>query len=114
VSLRRICLLTLVFVVHLIAILGIILLNYDSWLPLYYVSGGICNTLLSKVLKDTIRQPRPKLSKKPGFGMPSSHAQSLFYFVSISSLCLTRYNTDHYVLNSMIVVGLITYASFGT
>ena len=59
------------------------ILRSESWRPMYFIGGGLANGVLSKTLKAIIRQPRPSASKKKGFGMPSSHAQSLFYFASI-------------------------------
>jgi len=64
-----------------------------SWVPVYYVCGGIVNSLLSKVLKLVFRQPRPSgASSLTEYGMPSSHAQSLFYFATVvlSALGKTR------------------------
>ncbi|KAJ1425690.1 hypothetical protein B484DRAFT_397840 [Ochromonadaceae sp. CCMP2298] len=55
----------------------------DSPLPLYYVSCGILNSISSKLLKNLIRQPRPAASPKQGYGMPSSHAQSILYFATV-------------------------------
>lgn len=59
--------------------------------PLYYVTAGVANAVLSKVLKNVIRQPRPgAVFKSDGWGMPSSHAQSLFYFTAIVALNAER------------------------
>lgn len=59
-----------------------ILLN-DSIQPIYYVMGGVANSILSKILKTIIQQPRPKHSPKGGHGMPSSHSQSISYFATV-------------------------------
>ena len=63
----------------------------SSWIPLYYINGAVVNAILSKVLKNVFRVPRPALANEGGYGMPSSHAQSLFYFVTILS-CLGSKN----------------------
>lgn len=55
----------------------------DSILPTYYVAGGVANSILSKILKMIIRQPRPDCSPKSGHGMPSSHSQSILYFATV-------------------------------
>lgn len=54
-----------------------------NWEPFYLLVGGIANAALSKVLKYTLRCPRPELSAKHGYGMPSSHSQSMCYFVHV-------------------------------
>ena len=54
-----------------------------SLLPFFYVLAGVANGVLSKALKAVIKQPRPPGSKKGGHGFPSSHAQSLFFFLTI-------------------------------
>ena len=54
-----------------------------SWEPLYFFVGAVANALLSKVFKHIIKQPRPSHSSKMTHGMPSSHAQSMFFFVIV-------------------------------
>jgi dolichyldiphosphatase len=46
---------------------------------------ALLNAALAKVLKQLLALPRPKRSRKDSFGMPSSHANSLFFFVSFLS-----------------------------
>jgi membrane-associated phospholipid phosphatase len=41
------------------------------------------NAVLSKILKKLIREPRPAGSPKKDHGMPSSHAQSIYYFATV-------------------------------
>ena len=62
---------------------AIVLLWTDSWAPLFYILAAITNGLLSKVIKKTLKQPRPLQSVKGGYGMPSSHAQSFFFFLTV-------------------------------
>lgn len=65
---------------------GLVLITHaKTWKPLYYISFAVLNAILSKILKRTLKIPRPVGSKEGGFGMPSSHTQSLFYFFSILS-----------------------------
>jgi dolichyldiphosphatase len=66
-----------------IAAVCIVVLNIDSILPTYYVVAAMGNAVLSKVLKKIIREPRPANSPKKGHGMPSSHAQSIYYFAAL-------------------------------
>jgi membrane-associated phospholipid phosphatase len=62
----------------------------ESWIPTYYITGAIFNGVLSKILKNYIREPRPKGSKRGGYGMPSSHTQSFFYFLTAVALNSNR------------------------
>jgi dolichyldiphosphatase len=66
-----------------IAAVCVVILKIDSILPTYYVLGAMGNAVLSKVLKKIIREPRPANSPKKGHGMPSSHAQSIYYFAAL-------------------------------
>lgn len=53
------------------------------------IGGAIINALFSKTLKKIIKQERPSTDPKHaelGHGMPSSHAQSLFYFATYLAL----------------------------
>ena len=81
-------------------------LRTSSWIPMYYIVGGFLNGMLAKILKAIIRQPRPIQSKSLGYGMPSSHSQVIFYFVTVISWIFCSYN--HYVANSFIPI-ILTY-----
>lgn len=65
---------------------AVFIMTSSSIIPTYYILCGVINSITSKALKSIIRQPRPKESKKPGYGMPSSHAQSISFFTCV--LCL--------------------------
>lgn len=69
-------------------IASLVILCNASVIPVYYVLFGVLNSTLSKVLKYAIREPRPSGAAKGGYGMPSSHAQSVSYFATILSLNL--------------------------
>lgn len=43
--------------------------------------GSVANTILSGALKKILNQERPVPSLRSEPGMPSSHAQSIFYIV---------------------------------
>lgn len=66
-----------------IAAVSIVILLSNSLLPIYYVVAAMGNAVFSKVLKKLIREPRPPNSPKKGHGMPSSHAQSIYYFATL-------------------------------
>ena len=51
-----------------------------------FLLGAVCNALLSKILKRIINKSRPKGAQLSDPGMPSSHAQSLFFFAGYLSL----------------------------
>ena len=68
------------------------ILSRPDWLPVYVVSGGVLNGLVSKAIKRVVRQPRPTGSPRQGSGMPSSHAQTLFFFsTTLALLALDRH-----------------------
>lgn len=68
---------------------GLFVLLADGWGPLYIIICALLNAALSKVIKKVLRLPRPEGSPKGGYGMPSSHAQTLFYFFTYLTLQLT-------------------------
>mmetsp|Transcript_22948 Transcript_22948/g.64484 ORF Transcript_22948/g.64484 Transcript_22948/m.64484 type:complete len:215 (+) Transcript_22948:75-719(+) len=59
---------------------------------LYFVLGHGVNEVLNLLLKYSIREPRPAGSPKYGFGMPSSHAQFMFFFATYFTLLLVTSN----------------------
>ena len=87
---------------------GLAVLSSPSWLPLYYITGALLNALLSKIIKRVVRQPRPPTSKKGGYGMPSSHAHLLFYFLTITTF-LSRAHYPSY-LSLALAVALGSHA----
>lgn len=62
---------------------AVILLLSKTPAPLYYIVGSILNAMLSKILKVIFKQPRPPPNLSADYGMPSSHSQVLFYFLSV-------------------------------
>mmetsp|Transcript_5880 Transcript_5880/g.9694 ORF Transcript_5880/g.9694 Transcript_5880/m.9694 type:complete len:227 (-) Transcript_5880:80-760(-) len=60
-----------------------VILYHTSASPLYYAITGILNSAISKILKKLIKQPRPPAAKKSGYGMPSSHSQSILFFATV-------------------------------
>lgn len=58
----------------------VVLLTSSSYSPLYFAIASVLNSALGKILKKLIRQPRPHLSRKSSFGMPSTHTLAAVYF----------------------------------
>lgn len=68
----------------------VIILRHDSkalWLAL----GANLNGGLSILLKKMIKQDRPSSTLKSDFGMPSTHAQSIFYNVFMANLSIMEF-----------------------
>ncbi|KAL4568976.1 hypothetical protein LXL04_024602 [Taraxacum kok-saghyz] len=61
---------------------GFILLRHDA-LALWAAMGSVLNVILSVTLKQILKQERPVSGVSSGHGMPSSHAQSIFYATMI-------------------------------
>lgn len=55
------------YIVSIIAM--IFILTTNTILPTYYVLCGIINSIISKILKITIKQPRPVEANKSGYGI---------------------------------------------
>ena len=69
------------FIVSSIAAV-VLFTSTESWSPMFYILAAVTNGVLSKVIKNSLKIPRPVESKKNGYGMPSSHAQSFFFFLT--------------------------------
>ena len=55
------------------------------------ILGAVLNALLSKVLKRLLNEARPAGAPLADPGMPSSHAQSLFFFASYLSVAAVSF-----------------------
>ena len=69
------------WVVSLSTFVVLCLRRFDEASTLF-VAGAICNAVLSKVLKRCFNAARPAGARLADPGMPSSHAQSLFFFAA--------------------------------
>lgn len=92
-----------------------ILLRHDA-LALWAATGSILNVILSVTLKQILKQERPVSEVNSGneYGMPSSHAQSIFFtlvFVILSVIKSQGLNGGMAIL-SMLVVALGSYFSW--
>lgn len=56
--------------------------------------GSIVSSFLNKALKKIINQARPASARKEDPGMPSSHANSLAFLGTYSSLALAQYHSS--------------------
>ena len=68
-----------------------VLYGTNSWVPLYYILGAVLNGVLSKGIKEMVKQPRPNQSHRDGYGMPSSHTQSFFFFFTAVAFNASRF-----------------------
>lgn len=69
---------------------GVILWRHDAE-AVWITMGSVINTVLSVALKRIINQERPASALKSDPGMPSSHAQSIFFIVTVSILSVVEW-----------------------
>lgn len=86
-----------------------VILTVDSSLPIYYVCCGVFNSLLSIFIKTKIKQPRPAGANKKDYGMPSSHAQSMCYFVTVLLLKVKQWNEWSMILRCLLMIAVLRY-----
>lgn len=60
---------------------GVIIWRHDAE-ALWVVMGSVVNAILSVTLKRILNQERPASTLRSDPGMPSSHAQSIFFIVT--------------------------------
>ncbi|KAH0696420.1 hypothetical protein KY290_016310 [Solanum tuberosum] len=73
------------------AVFGIIFLWRHDTEALWAASGSILNAGLSTVLKRILNQERPVSAIRSDPGMPSTHAQSIFYTVMFCIVSMVEY-----------------------
>lgn len=73
------------------ALFGIIFLWRHDAEALWAASGSVLNSGLSTVLKRILNQERPVSTIRSDPGMPSSHAQSIFYTVTFCIVSMVEY-----------------------
>jgi PAP2 superfamily len=86
----------------------IVLYSTDSWVPMYYIFGSVLNGVVSKCLKNIIKQPRPPQSDKGGYGMPSSHTQSFFFFLTALTSNSSRFLSAK--LSALLFTAILVYS----
>ena len=97
---------------HIILVIGIIILWKQNQYFYGYILFFIINTSINKLIKQLVREPRPKNGKNimdfeknkydgvEEYGMPSGHAQSCFY--SMTYLYLVKENPIWLIINLFI------------
>ena len=85
-------------------------LYYQDALCVVLLLGAICNSLMGKLWKIMIGEKRPTKSNKTftSYGMPSSHSNSLFYFVAYLSLYIYEHYEFIYALQICICMVIYT------
>ncbi|MCD9559236.1 hypothetical protein HAX54_017093 [Datura stramonium] len=73
------------------AVFGIIFLWRHDIEALWAASGGVLNVCLSTALKGILNHERPVSTLRSDPGMPSSHAQSIFYVVVFCIISMVEY-----------------------
>lgn len=86
----------------------VVLYSTDSWVPMYYIFGSVLNGVVSKCLKNIIKQPRPPQSDKGGYGMPSSHTQSFFFFLTALTSNSSRFLSAK--LSALLFTAILVYS----
>lgn len=86
----------------------IVLYSTNSWVPMYYIFGAVLNGVVSKCLKNIIKQPRPPQSVKLGYGMPSSHTQSFFFFLTALTSNSSRFLSAK--LSALLFSAILVYS----
>jgi dolichyldiphosphatase len=63
---------------------------------MWVLLGAVANSLLSLILKKTLNHERPTPALRSDPGMPSSHAQSIFYAATILVLSCKDYRKIYF------------------
>lgn len=92
---------------------GLVLLYRFDLPAVLCITGAILNALLSKILKRVMNQARPLGAQLHDPGMPSSHAQSLFFFASYLAIAVVREEwMEHKALDVAAAISLFALATF--
>ncbi|KAI3712878.1 hypothetical protein L1987_71446 [Smallanthus sonchifolius] len=89
---------------------GLVILRHDV-VALWAAMGSVLNLILSVTLKQILKQERPVSRVSSGHGMPSSHAQSIFYTIAFVILSVVEWQGFSGVtaILSMLVVAIGSY-----
>ncbi|CAH9132388.1 unnamed protein product [Cuscuta epithymum] len=69
---------------------GLTLVSKHDAQALWASIGSVLNSLLSYILKRILNQRRPVPTSRSDPGMPSSHAQSIFYIVTFTTILMIQ------------------------
>ncbi|KAF5188769.1 lipid phosphate phosphatase epsilon 2, chloroplastic-like [Thalictrum thalictroides] len=92
------------------ALYGVLILWKHDAEALWVAMGCVINSLLSVILKKILNQERPVGTLKSDPGMPSSHAQSIFFGVFFAILSMVK----HQGLNLVTLVGVVLVMASGS
>jgi len=84
------------------AFLGFFVREFHIFL---YFIGMLANTIMNEVLKELMKEPRPHGACKDDYGMPSNHAQSIFFFAAYWSFLFSRHVTLSSALTNRLTAG---------
>ncbi|XP_076937312.1 lipid phosphate phosphatase epsilon 1, chloroplastic-like [Bidens hawaiensis] len=92
---------------------GFLFVRRDA-LALWAAMGSVINMILSVTLKQILKQERPVSRVSSGHGMPSSHAQAIFYTIVCIILSLVEFHGFSGVsaISSICVVAIGSYFSW--
>ncbi|KAD3640745.1 hypothetical protein E3N88_29968 [Mikania micrantha] len=92
---------------------GLLLLRHDG-LALWAAMGSVINMMLSVILKKIFKQERPVSRSSSTHGMPSSHAQAIFYTIVFVIFSVVKWQGVNAVaaILSMFVVATGSYFSW--
>ncbi|KAL2918276.1 hypothetical protein HK105_202203 [Polyrhizophydium stewartii] len=88
----------------LVSFVTLVVFNRDLATSLAF-AGQLLNEAVNYVLKHTIREPRPTSHLGKGFGMPSSHAQFMWYFAVFLSLYTLFRLSFRFALWKLVIIG---------
>jgi len=95
------------------AAFGVLLWRHDT-ASVLCVTGAVLNAIFGKVLKRLINEARPEGARETDPGMPSSHAQSLFFFATYLSLAALRAPELEATTRAAASLGLLGLATAGS
>ncbi|CAG8549479.1 10549_t:CDS:2 [Paraglomus occultum] len=80
----------------------------------FAILGAVTTSIIVRILKRIIRQPRPKTALKPRttYGMPSTHSASTMYFAVYTSLYLASSVPTLTVFRTLFITILLGVALF--
>ncbi|KAI9480509.1 MAG: phosphatidic acid phosphatase type 2/haloperoxidase [Benjaminiella poitrasii] len=85
----------------------------------YFTASAILTTLIAKILKRIIKQPRPvATTKKTSYGMPSSHSTAISFFstylqsLALSAVHHTAEEDNRTLKMTIVVMAIVAFYCF--